>query len=750
MALTRKTAFIACTALTCAAALPVTAHAQDAAEAETQGQGGNAIIVTAQKREQRLVDVPAAISVVGAEDLEKFQAASLVDIAGFVPGLQIDSGGTPGQSTISLRGIAALGASQTVGAYIDEAPVGSSTLYARSAEFSTDLLPYDIERIEVLKGPQGTLYGASSIGGLLKYVTRDPDLNTMEIRGGGDLFTIADSGDLGYAARVGINMPVIEGQLAVRGSYSFRHTPGYIDDLGAGGDDVNKYDQQSARIAALWEPTSNFSLEVAGMWQKTDADGYSVTRFDIPEPYLSNTEQVPFGALEPLGDGRSIDDQLPSLFKNEITYLTATAKLDLGFADFLSATSYSDSTTYQYGDYTDVYGVLIPLVTGEPGVSAFYITLDLEKFTQEFRVSAPDGNAPLQWLLGGFYTHEKSGNLQTVTAQDLNLDPIPGVDPLALAGLPSTYDEYAVFGQASYTFAEVFELGGGLRWARNEQDFRQISSSAVGLVPEADDPGSSAESVWTWSAFGRYEVAPSASLYARAATGYRPGGPNVILPDTPTQVDADTLTSYEVGFKADLGGNLASVDMALFQMDWNDIQLSVSNDSGVSYFDNAGKARARGFEFGGSIRPVEGLSIDLNAAYTKSELREDAPSGVGAKGDRLPNIPEFTLSFGPQYAFGLSGDWEGIVAGNIRYVDDRLTGAETAVNTLSLPDYTTLDLSLAATNDVFTVRVYARNVTDEDAYLSGGIARTGFGARNYGWAVPVQPRTVGVALDLRY
>ncbi|BBB09050.1 TonB-dependent receptor [Sphingopyxis sp. EG6] len=731
-----------------ALAVATSAQAQEGVDPTDRAVGGE-IVVTAQKREQRLTDVPSAISVVGAEDLEQFQAASLTDIAAKVPGLQVDSGGTPGQATVTLRGIAALGASTTVGTYIDEAPIGSSSIYARSGQFAADLLPYDLERIEILKGPQGTLYGASSIGGLLKYVTRDPDLNRSEYRAGGDVFDIASSGDLGYSGRVGVNLPVVEGKLALRASYSYRATPGFVDNVSNGDRDINDYSQQSARVAALWQASPDFSLEFAGLWQKVKADGYGETRLLIPEPYLSGTAPIPPGALQPLGDGRSTSVTLPSLFENELLYLTATAKADLGFADFVSATSYSDSRTYQYGDFTDVYGPLIPLLTGGPGLSAFYITLDLQKFTQEFRFSTADGGAPFQWLIGGFYTHEKSGNQQVVTAQNLDRSPIAGLDPLATAGLPSTYDEYAVFGQASYTFADVFEIGGGLRWARNEQDFRQISDSAAGLVPTADDPGSSSEEVVTWSGFARYAIAPRASLYARVATGYRPGGPNVILPNIPTSVGSDRLTNYELGVKADILDNRASIEASVFQMDWTDIQLSVST-GGVSHFDNAGSARARGVEIGASIRPDDRFSVGLNAAYTHAKLLDDAPGGNGLAGDRLPAVPKFSASITPQYDFPLGGDWTGSIATSMRFVGDRYSATPSSANAIKLPDYTAFDLSLRASNERWTAQIYVRNLTDNRGLLSGAVSTSAFGTRNYVTAVPIQPRTIGLAVDFKY
>ncbi|MGH6780474.1 MAG: TonB-dependent receptor, partial [Sphingomonadaceae bacterium] len=432
--------------------------------------------------------------------MEVFKSSQLSDIVAYVPGLQIDSQGAPGQTTVSLRGIAPLGSSATISTYIDEAPVGSSSLYARGAVFAADLLPYDIERIEVLKGPQGTLYGASSIGGLLKYVTKTPDLNSFEARAGADVFSIADSGDIGYAGRVGINLPVVTDKIAIRGSYAYQHTPGYIDNVATGAKDVNKFNQQSARLAQLSQASDTFSLKLAGLWQSIDAHNNAVSIATLPAEYLDPADprsrmQVPPSVATPIGDGRSQAYVLPEFFKKDLYYFTATADLDLGFANLISASSYAHSKTSQRADVTDVYGVVFPLFGFPAGRSSFGIDLDLKKFTQELRL-ASSGEGAFEWMFGGFYTHEKSGNKQIALAFDNNNAPIAPLNPFAIAQLPTTYSEYAAFGEASYTFADVFELSAGLRWAHNDQKYRQITSGFLFPNPE-NVPGSSKEDVWT-------------------------------------------------------------------------------------------------------------------------------------------------------------------------------------------------------------------------------------------------------------
>jgi len=730
----------------------VSAGAAEAQQVDTPDQAASEVVVTAQKREQKLLDVPAAISVVGSARLEEFKASQLTDIAAYVPGFQVDTAGGPGRTTVSLRGIAPLGASATISTYIDEAPVGSSSFYARSAGFTADLLPYDIERVEVLKGPQGTLYGASSIGGLIKYVTKAPDLNAFEARAGSDVFTIADSGDAGYSGRVGINLPIVTDKLAIRGSYAYQHTPGYIDNVVTGAKDVNKFTQQSARLSLLWKPTETLSVKLAGMWQSIDADNNAVAIATLPAGYLNpadprSQQQVPPGVATPIGDGRSQTYALPEYFKQDLFYFTATADLDLGFANLISATSYSRTKTTQINDLSDSLGILFPFFGASAGNASFGMKLDLKKVTQELRLTSSDEGA-FKWMLGGFYTHEDSGNKQVILAYDKNNVLIPGFNPFTTAALPTTYQEYAAFGQLSYTLADVFELSGGLRFAHNDQRFNQISSGALFGASQTIH-GASREDVVTWSASGRYRIGQKASLYARVATGYRPGGPNISFPGVPSAVSADRLTNYEVGLKADVLGGAATIETAAFMMNWDKIQLS-DNIGAITFSNNAGSARAKGVEFAASVRPMAGLGVGLNAAYTDARLTSDAASVGGVKGARLPLVPKFSSSITLDYATRIGGDWTASAGTAFRFVSDRYSLVSTALQTVKSPDYAALDANVAVSNDRWTVRLFAKNLTDSHGILSSGMMLTALQTRAYVTQVPIQPRTVGLALDVKF
>jgi outer membrane receptor protein involved in Fe transport len=708
-----------------------------AQEAQPTPSRDDEIVVTAQKREQNLQDVPISISVVSGEAMQEQGAASLTDYAGYVPGLQVSTTGTPGQTTITLRGVAPLTASQTVGIYLDDAPVGSSAIYNRGGQFSLDLLPYDIERVEVLRGPQGTLYGASSIGGLLKYVTVAPSTSTFSVKAGVEAFGIKGAGDLGWAGQTMFNAPLVEGKLGVTGSFAWRKTPGFVNSVNnAALDDQNDYEQIGGRVALLWQASDRFSARLTAIYQDLDSDGNGVYAADLTGKRL--------------GDGSSYNNYVPEAFKTELQYYAATLDYDFGGVTATSTTTHSTTHATQLQDATYAFGVLFPLLTGgaiAPGITPFEINLGLRKWTQEVRLASPSGGS-FEWLIGGFYTDEKSSNSQLVRSYDMAGNIIPALDPLATVGLPATYKEYAVFGNATLRFGERFEVTGGVRWARNEQTFRQISSGAI--VPQANDPGTSEEDVVTWSVSPQFHLNDDAMLYGRVATGYRPGGPNVIVPNVPPSVDSDTLTNYEVGFKADLAGRAVSIDVAAFYMDWKDIQVTRAF-GGVSGQANGGKAVSKGVEGSLYVRPATGLTLALTGSYTDATLSEDVPEISGADGDQLPAVPKFSGSARLDYHAELGGTLSGDFGIGVRHASSRLSLVESDPLTARATAYTAVDLNASLNiGEHWKLRAYARNLLDDDGELSRSTLTNGLNEPSFLAITPLQPRTVGVAFDLSF
>ncbi len=727
-------------------ALALTLATAAAAQNSAQLSVVEEIVVTAQKRSENLQDVPSSISVFSDDRLQQLHATSLADYAGYIPGLNINDLGTPGQVMVTLRGIAPVGPGSVVGYYIDDTPLGSSSIYGNGREFGLDLLPYDIERVEVLRGPQGTLYGAGSMGGLLKYVLREPNMSEFDVRLGAETSTIADADDLGWGARAAVNVPLISDKLALWASYSNQETPGYIDNAFTGAEDENDVQQEAGRVALRWQINSDASLQIGGMWQRIDADNTS-------EISLTLTGLDPPRGTDSFGE-LSSNHPLDESFIKDVDYYSATLNWDLGWANFTSATGYSESHTRREQDATFIFGFLFPLVTGgavPAGYTPFRVTLDLEKTTQEFRLTSPGGGA-IEWMVGAFYTKEDSGHLQQVFALDTNRQPVAAFAPeFVRASLPSQYEEIAGFGSVTVKLSERFDITGGLRWAKNEQDFRQITGGAPAVVgPPQDTPGTSSEDVVTYSLSPRFHINEDTMVYARVASGYRPGGPNARINNaTPATVDADKLTNYEAGIKSQFLERRALVNFSAFYIDWQDIQQTVSF-GGISSIGNSGDAVSQGFELETSYATTGGLRLGANLTYTDAELKSP---GAGIPATRLGNVPEWSASLVADYLFAFSEGWDARVGGGYRYVDDQ--GAAFALRSGTdtsyvRPSYSVIDLSADLTHGAVTYRLFARNVADERAYTGGGLVSDALN-NPYGIEVSVlQPRTVGVSVDVNF
>jgi iron complex outermembrane recepter protein len=718
-----------------AIAIASSASAQ-AANGQDPANSGE-IIVTAQKRAENVLNVPISISVVDAKKLEDLHATSLSDYFAYVPGLQAVSQGTAGQEQLSIRGISPQGAgAATVATYIDDTPVGSSSAYSRSASYALDLLPYDVQRIEVLRGPQGTLYGSSAESGLLKYVLTSPSLDKFSARVGGDLFGISGAGQAGGGGRAQVSTPIIDGKLGVLASYAYESTPGYINDERTGETDINSVRQQSGRLALLWKPSDDFTVRLGALYQKIDADG-------------SGTVALSSATLQPVYGSRSDDRYIDQPFNKTIQYYSAALNWNLGFAALTSATSYSDTDLKQRFDNTPSFGTFPHLFDPtQPAlaITPFDIRLRLHKVTEEVRLASPTGSR-LEWLVGGFYTHESSANYQTVPAFNMTTgQPLtPPYNLLATLQLPSTYQEYAFFGNTTFHLNDIFALSGGIRYSHNNQTFSQINSGL--LVGTSDTPGKSSEGVITYSVSPEIHVSKKVMVYARVATGYRPGGPNFSLPNVPSTFKADRLTNYEVGIKTQLWDNRITFNAAYFYINWKDVQVSVVNPVGISYFANAGRTTSEGVEADATIKVAAGLTVAGTFAYTDAKLKDDAPSIGGVAGEQLAYVPHYSGSLQADYTAEVGAGWKAHGGGALRLQGRRFSGVGTQA--FVIPGYAALDLNADISRGRYTFKLFAKNVTNRVAYDFYGPRFSGGALTELGSTL-IQPRTVGVAVDLKF
>ncbi|MBB4630811.1 TonB-dependent receptor [Sphingosinicella soli] len=725
---------LATTSIALAMLIPVAAQAETgAADSET-----DEIIVTAQKRDERILDVPAGISVISAERLRDLHATQLADVSSYIPAFQVDSGGSPGQTTISIRGIAPIGRASTVATYIDDAPVGSSTTYNGGNSFQLDLLPYDVKQYEILRGPQGTFYGASSMGGLLKYSLVSPSLDEFSVRAGGNLTAVESGGKLGGGVRASVSGPLVEGRLGFVASYALENTPGFIDNAATGERNQNGVEQQSARLGLYFEPMESLTIKVDGLWQRMKTRGNS----SVP---LSD------GSLQPLLGDLEDNNLVDQPFLKTIKIVSGAIEYEGAQVTITSATSYADTDVSQTQDASYTYGVAFPFL-GLPaaGKSIYSYELGLKKFTQEIRAQS-NGSGPFEWTVGGFYTFEDSTNFQSPSALTMDGVSIPGVDPIFEAQLPSTYKEYAAFGNLNYAVSDRFEVFGGLRYAQNKQVFGQFATGIILPAPIALPDQKSKENVTTYSAGMRFKPSENIMIYTRVATGYRPGGPNLAIPGVSPTFKSDSLTNYEFGVKANTADNIFAIEAAAFRIDWKDIQLLTSQGGGFNYVVNGSEARSEGIEANVTLRPAGGLSINGTLAYIDSVLTADALPAGGIEGDRLPNVPKLSGSIAASYTQGLTDSWSGTFGFGLRMVDDRLSNLESAPAARRLPGYAALDLNASVTDGRFTFRLFAKNVTDKRAYSSYAILNNqATGAVTQVNAAIIQPRTIGAALDVQF
>ena len=703
------------------------------------------VLVTAQKRVENVQDVPSSVTVFDSKRLRQLHATTITDYAAYIPGLNVGGGGGPGQTMITLRGIAPVGPGSVVGYYVDDTPLGPSSNYGGGREFGLDLMPYDVERIEVLRGPQGTLYGASAMGGLLKYVLRQPSVSDFEAWAGVETFGIASAHDIGWGVRAGANLPLAKDRLGLWASYFEQQTPGYTDNAFVGRKDVNDVSQRGGRLALQWQIDENVSLQLGGLWQRIHSDDdaavtLTLTGLDPPTGVPSHGDLTSFHPLsQPFDQG--------------IDHFSATLDWDLGWASLLSASSYSRARTRHAQDASFLFGLLFPAATGgaaAAGYAPFDILLDLRKRTQELRLVSPGGGR-LEWLVGAFYTDEDGGQVRNVHALDTAGQPIPQLAPRFLfVEFPSRYEEVAGFGSATLRLADRFDLTAGVRWAGNRQRFRQISGGLESLIgPPTDFSGRSSEDVFTYSVSPRWHASSDTMIYARVATGYRPGGPNPRALSVPPTTVADTLANYELGLKSQFLQGRALANVAAFRIDWRDIQQAVIV-GGIGSTDNTGDAVSKGVELETAYSPLDGLRIAINAAYTDARLTAPARGVVAA---RLGNTPRWSTSAVIDYEFALANRWSARLGGGWRYVGDQGTAiaARTGMdNSYVIPSYTALELAAELTRDSWMIRLFARNVTDRRAYLGGGLA---VDADNVPYAIDVnvlQPRTVGISVDVGF
>lgn len=659
---------------------PVTVHAQEATE--TARDGNDEIIVTATKQGAlSLIDVPLAIQAFGGDQLEQRGIKETTDLISAIPG------GSSGEQvgsvikTITLRGVGAAGGvgDSPIGYYIDNVPFSVPNF-----PLAPPLRFVDIERVEVLRGPQGTLYGQGSAGGTIIYHTRDPNLNRVEARGEASLGSTADASELNYSVSGAVSVPLVEDKLAIRISGGYDKRAGYVDvyaDTPTTGplteEDANDITNKDIRAVLLWKPSDALSVRLqAAHWEPSQNYTQSINSLEPPQLWFSGTTE--------------------GYEKGNFDLYSLSIDYDAGSVAISSSTSYLDAE----------FGYLAGSNFGPLGIGSLFNGYDAYSFAQEVQVRS-NGGSPLHWLAGGFYQDAKG-----VFSFDAKLT------AFAIAGFNDTRTEnYSAFGEVSYDLfdGKVVPLV-GVRYYHDNRKF--VADSIL----TGSGSGDFKTNKVTWRANISVFPSDNVTAFATVSTGFRSGitqtpfQASLIelsgIPGT-TALDPDSLTNYEVGLKAKLADGDLQLGVNVYRIDFKNLQFSLT-PFGVSAFANVGNARTTGVDLELRWRtPVEGLNLGAVGNLNDSEFGDVFPTVTAslpnvAKGERLTSTAKYNYRF--------DADFERPINNNLKFFwngSAARTSSRVMYDGYVVPAFSMFNTSLGIRSESWEVSLFGENLADE-------------------------------------
>jgi iron complex outermembrane recepter protein len=758
------------------AILLVTTWAADAQNADTAhlvapssvtGASLEEVVVTASRRAESIQSVPLSITAVTAGMLEQSAANTFFDYATRIPNLSFssDTATTP-SSNIAIRGIADAG---TTGFYIDETPVSQAL----------DAKALDIARIEVLRGPQGTLYGGRSMGGTVRVITEQPDLSQFWGRSHASLSNTAQTSSPNYNVDGAVSIPLLDNRLAVRLGALHEEEAGYFKRaIGPYGSapievvkNVGKGTTDSFSLSVLIKPTAQLTLTPRVLYQHWKANGLNYADVPIAAPLSPQILTA-----RSLTQARQTDVRESS--EDEWTLATFDVSYKTAFGSFVSASSYFHRIFSATEDETDfIQGVFSAPGFPLPAIATpedSHMTTD--GLTQEFRFSSTF-NGPFQFVAGVFYDHQKTGAaFPPLIAPGLNdlFGGALGGDNLFSYFTTNVQTEKAAYAELTFKVTDKLSLIGGERFFRAETNSgEQFEDGLFFGGPTVVAPANSEESGSTPKASIQFRFSDDAQAYLTAAKGYRPGGNNIPIPSTvPGCIDeladlgltpggvlsykSDSVWSYEAGLKKSTFDRRLTANASVFQIDWNKIQQAVALNCGFLFRGNAGSARSQGIELEISARPVPSLNISLGVGYTDAKFTATAPGTRFKDGERVPQVPHLTANVSADYSFALTGSIRANLYADYKYVGDSSSATNAAVDPATgltvyniRPSYSIADVRAAFDFRNYELALFVKNLTDERA-SRGDPFPLGFsnGIRN---RVSInQPRTIGIEGRVRF
>jgi outer membrane receptor protein involved in Fe transport len=750
------------------------------------------IVVTAEKRSSTVQKTPISITAISGSDITARGANDFSKLAQEIPGIAERTGG-PGQTEFEMRGLSSSGgAAATVGFFLDETPLTAAS-FTQNGKVVIDPNLYDLQRVEVLRGPQGTLYGSGSMGGAIKLVTAQPNLDKIEYSANGSVSGTDGGNGANNSENVMLNVPLVPGQLALRLVGSVGYTTGWIDRDVIGIDnattnptdwnqplgstsrglplgetptavhhDVNDTHTRSVRATLTYQPDSSLTITPMFMYQKGDQGGYSA--YDSVPGTMVHYQ--PF--------------DLPESISDEFVLGSLVVKYHAAAFDVTSATAYWHRTENQFQDASENlalagFGGSVYVDQGGAGASLNNEQDTSRQFSEELRVSS-NGNGPLTWLAGVFYSDfrseffldEPTAGLPTFAA-NVGAPTVDGTNLITIDE-PTTIKQFAVFGEAAYKITPELKFTAGLRYF----DFHTTASSFQNgfifdgttlynvTVPLANS-NTGINPKFNLS----YQADPNLLLYATISKGFRPSGVNQPTstsfgcPVTPLTFAQDSVWNYEAGEKAKLADGRVTFNSDGYYEHWSNVQSIVDLVCGFSYTGNSANANIYGGEAELAIKLVEGatsregLTLAGSAGYAHAQYAGDSPSTFIVNGDPMLNIPHWTATTSATYAQSLGNGMMLTARANYSYVGSReeltlyasTNGSQPGYQ--ALPSYGLTDLRLSLSKNNWTLGAFANNVGNVHAQLAY-LNILSFNTFAYNRTVTNQPRTMGMDFTIRY
>ena len=737
------------------------------------------VLVTASRRQTTPQELPFNIAAITGDALERQRLTSLNELARWVPGLTVVDQGSRGASLMTVRGLNVL--SLNASEFLDNTSGDTVATYLGEIPLYVDFKMKDLERVEVLIGPQGTLYGAGTLGGAVRYIPAAPDTREFSVDVHGGLFSRSHGSDLGYDTDAAINVPIMDGRLAFRGAFAFSQEPGFIDyphlvrqpgvsdpqpDSSDAAEvaanlrrerEADSVETLSGRLALLWEVADSVEATFNYYFQNQDAGGRSVNHRDS---FQTGSYESAHRFLEP-------NDRENELFSVEVV-------ADLGFAELTSATGLADFNQLGQRDQTDL---LLDFQYGYenfPSFAAFTRDrLHEKRANQEVRLVST-GSAPWAWIVGAFY------NDSELDAR--SEEHVPGWSGFAGVSLATGDLEYlqltrqdlteqALFGELVYQLSDrIAATVGGRRFDYEHSQRVSFDIPFAGLASEqsnvAEDDG------FLGKVNLAYDFSDDVMGYVTVSEGYRIGGVNsvapCVAPVSPLQnvcalpdeilIKPDRTTNFEAGVHSTLREGNLLLNGSIYTIEWEDVQtLSITQYGAIPITVNGGEARSRGVELSLQARASQRWSVSTAYSYNDAQLTTDAPGLVDGQnaysGDRLSGTPQHQGSFYTSYRRSLPNGWDFSADYGFTFSSNVLTKVGLRSNGETLGGFTVHSASVGIANARWSAVLYADNLTDKFAETSVRLDQSfirevaNFRLRRY-YRDVLRPRSIGI--EFRY